>query len=93
MLYGNAGLTGSLPSSLGNIVSTQSSISYHLYNCNFSGNIPESFANLPAGVKQLRIQGNKLEGEVPASVKAHANWNTWKPNQYICPQQEGYGLR
>ncbi len=93
MLYGNAGLTGSLPSSLGNIVSTQSSISYHLYNCSFSGNIPESFANLPAGVKQLRIQGNKLEGEVPASVKAHANWNTWKPNQYIFPQQEGYGLR
>ncbi|MDD5950692.1 MAG: BACON domain-containing carbohydrate-binding protein [Bacteroidales bacterium] len=93
MIYGNEGLTGHLPSSLGNIVSTQSSISYHLYNCNFTGNIPETFANLPVGLKQLRIQGNKLEGEVPAAVKAHANWNTWKPDQYIFPQQEGYGLR
>lgn len=93
MLYGNEGLTGELPASLGTIVSSAATISYHLYNCNFTGNIPESFAKLPAGAKQIRVQGNKMEGEVPAAVKAHANWNTWKPSQYIFPQQEGYGLR
>lgn len=93
MLYGNDGLTGGLPVSLGNIKSTASPISYQLYNCNFTGNIPESFANLPSGATQLRIQGNKLAGEVPAAVKAHANWSKWSPEKYIFPQQEGYGLR
>ena len=93
MLYGNEGLTGELPASLGTIVSSAATISYHLYNCNFTGNIPESFAKLPAGAKQIRVQGNKMEGEVPAAVKAHANWATWKAEQYIFPQQDGYGLR
>ena len=92
MLYGNAGLEGPLPASLGNIKSTAATISYHLYNCNFTGNIPESFANLPAGCKQLRVHGNKLSGKVPDAVRAHVNWTTWKPEQYIFPQQEGYGL-
>lgn len=62
-------------------------------NADLCCNIPESFAYFSAGVKTFRLQGNKLEGEVPAAVKAHANWNTWKPDQYIFPQQEGYGLR
>ena len=92
MLYGNEGLTGELPASLGNIVSSAATISYHLYNCNFTGNIPESFANLPSGAKQIRVQGNKLSGTVPAAVKSHPNWTTWKAETYIFPQQEGYGL-
>lgn len=92
MLYGNEGLTGPLPKSLGNVVTDVTTFSIHLYNCNFTGNIPESYATLPDGCKQLRIQGNKLEGEVPAAVKAHKNWDAWKASQYIFPQQEGYGL-
>lgn len=92
MLYGNTGLEGPLPASLGNVKSSAATISYHLYNCNFTGNIPESFANLPSGCKQLRIQGNRMSGVVPDAVRAHANWTTWKPETYIFPQQDGYGL-
>ena len=84
-------LTGALPASCGNCTKLTS---LWMYGCNFEGNIPESYANLPATCKQLRIMNNKLSGTVPAAVKAHANWNTttWKPAQYILPQQDGYGL-
>lgn len=82
-------LTGNLPASCGNC---KKLTSLWLYSCNFEGNIPESWANLPATCKQLRVQGNKLSGQVPAAVKAHANWTTWKAAQYIFPQQDGYGL-
>lgn len=94
MLYGNEGLTGPLPASLGNISSKATTISYQLYNCNFTGNIPESFGNLPTAASQLFINGNKLQGVVPASVQNHPNWvnNKWKPAERILPQQEGYGL-
>jgi len=83
-------LTGPLPASVGNCKKVTS---VWLHTCNFEGNIPESYANLPATCTQLRIMNNKLSGTVPAAVKAHANWTAkWNPAQYILPQQEGYGL-
>ena len=88
-LYGNPNMTGALPASVGNCTKLTS---VWFYECNFTGNIPESWANLPATCKQLRIQDNKLSGVVPAAVQAHANWGSWNAAKYILPQQDGYGL-
>ena len=88
-LYDNQKLEGAVPASFGNAGKLTS---LWLYGCNFTGNIPESFGNLPATCTQFRIQGNKLKGVVPAAVKAHANWTKWKADTYILPQQDGYGL-
>ena len=89
MLYGCTALECPLPASIGNMKKVTS---LQLKNCNFTGNVPESYANLPATCNQLFINGNKLQGVVPAAVKAHANWTKWKPETNIFPQQEGYGL-
>ena len=88
-LYGNPNLTGPLPASIGNGTKLTS---VWLYECNFTGNMPESWANLPATCTQLRIQENKLKGVVPAAIQAHANFSKWNADKYILPQQEGYGL-
>jgi len=88
-LYGVKTLECPLPASLGN---AKNVTSLQLKNGNFTGNIPESYANLPTTCKQLFVNGNKLSGVVPAAVKAHANWSTWKPATNILPQQEGFGL-
>ena len=89
-LYGIPGLTGPLPASVGRCTKVTS---VWFYECNFTGNIPESWANLPASCTQLRIQDNKLQGVVPAAIQAHANFKEkWNPAKYILPQQEGYGL-
>ena len=68
-------------------------------DCNFTGNIPESYANIPArqgtATTQLWLKGNKLSGVVPAAVQAHENWQpkaAWKYETNILPQQEGFGL-
>ena len=95
MLYGNSDLYGPLPTSLGNITTGATSLSIQLYNCNFEGGIPASFANLPAVCKQLFLDGNCLEGQSPAAVVAHANYQTWKTgntNHRLFNQQEGYVL-
>ena len=88
-LYGNTGLECPLPASLGK---AKKITSLQLKNCNFTGNIPESYANLPSTCNQLFVNGNKLQGVIPASVQAHANWTKWKPETNILPQQEGFGL-
>ena len=88
-LYANPGLTGPLPASVGNCTKLTS---VWFYECNFTGNMPESWANLPATCNQLRIQDNKLKGVVPAAIQAHANFSKWNAAKYILPQQEGYGL-
>ena len=91
-LYSNSGLDCPLPTTFGLIKTDQKSLSLQLHGSNFTGNIPESYANLPAVCKQLRLQENRLKGVVPAAVQAHVNWATWDPAKYIFPQQEGYGL-
>lgn len=88
-VYGNKGLTGPLPASLGHGAKLTS---IWMYECNFEGNIPESWSNLPSTCTQIRIQDNKLSGVIPAAVRAHANWSRWTADKYILKQQEGYGL-
>lgn len=88
-LYSNPNLTGPLPASVGNCTKLTS---VWFYDCNFTGNLPESWANLPSTCTQLRIQDNKLKGVVPAAVQKHANFEKWNAAKYILPQQEGYGL-
>ena len=94
MLYGNADLTGPLPASIGNIETTATTLSIQLYNCGFTGNIPESWANLPASAKQVFLNGNKLSGEIPLGVYQNQNFSKWINTQgdRIHPQQNGYGL-
>ena len=88
-VYGCKNLGGPLPASIGNCKKLKS---VWLYDCNFIGNIPESWANLPATCTQLRIQDNQLRGVVPAAIQAHANFEKWNAAKYILPQQDGYGL-
>ena len=94
MLYGNPGLTGDLPASLGKLKPIENGTSVtapslQLYQCNFTGNIPESFAGLHEKTKQVYVQENKMSGVIPAAVVAHPNFSSWK----ISPQQEGYELK
>ncbi len=88
-LYSIPGLTGSLPASVGRCTKVTS---VWFYDCNFTGNIPESWGTLPASCGQLRIQDNKLSGVVPAVIRNHSKWGAWNAAKYILPQQEGYGL-
>ena len=88
-LYDIPTLTGTLPASLGNCAKLKN---IYMYDCNLEGNIPEAWGNLPSTMVNVRVQGNKLKGVVPAAVVAHPKWTNWKPDQYILPQQEGYGL-
>jgi len=88
-LYDIPTLTGALPASFGKCAKLKN---IYMYECNFEGNIPESWANLPSTMVNVRVYGNKLKGVVPAAVQAHPKWSNWKPEQYILPQQDGYGL-
>ena len=93
MMYGNPGLTGELPASLGKlkpIVNGENitAPSLQIYGCNFTGNIPESFAGLHEKTKQVYVQENKMSGVIPPAVAAHPNFASWRWD----PQQEGYGL-
>ena len=92
MVHSCPGLTGPLPASLGKLKKIASAgPSIQVQNCNITGNIPESFADLDGGEKkvQVQVQGNKMNGVVPASVQAHKDFSSWK----IGPQQDGYELR
>ena len=92
MVHSNPGLTGTLPASLGKLKKIATAgPSIQVYNCNITGNIPESFAELDGGEKkvQVHVYGNKMNGVIPASVQAHKDFSSWK----IGPQQEGYELR
>ena len=89
-LYSCEQLECPLPASIGNMKKVTS---LQLKNGCFTGNIPESYANLPTTCTQLYVNGNKLQGVVPAAVQAHANWTAkWKPDVNILPQKDGFGL-
>ena len=96
MLYGNPGLEGPLPESVSRCKTIKT---IRFDDCNFTGNIPASYANIPvkqgSNTTQLWLKGNKLSGVVPAAVQAHENWQAtkaWKYETNILPQQEGYEL-
>ena len=90
MLHTNPGLTGNLPSSLSKLkpLASGTAPSLQLQGCNFIGNIPESFAELPSNTRQVFVEENKMSGVIPAAVQAHANFSNWR----YTPQQDGYGL-
>ena len=92
-LYGNEVYTGPLPESFSKLKKVTS---IQIKQCNFTGNIPASYGNLPSTCNQLFLNGNKLEGVVPAAVQAHPKWladSGWKYTDNILPQQEGYELK
>ena len=84
-----AGLTGPLPKTFGAF--TKMTTGINMANCNFTGNIPEEWANV-GNCNTMKLFGNKLKGVVPAAVQAHAKWSAWKPADNILPQQNDYGL-
>ena len=90
-LYGNPGLTGNIPASIGTL---KSATGIQLKECNLTGNIPASFGGLEK-CGNLQLNGNKLSGVVPTEVQTHPKWQAtsgWKYETNILPQQEGYGL-
>ena len=100
-MNGNTLCTGPLPPSIGLINTSRATLTIYLYGCAFTGSIPAAWATITTkcGANNLRIQDNKLSGEIPAAVKAHANWATWfnsgtpaNVGTYICPQQAGFGF-
>lgn len=96
MIYGNTGIEGALPESISNCKTIKT---IRFDGCNFTGNIPESYAKIPekqgSTATQLWLKDNKLSGVVPAAVQAHPNWQAtklWKYSTNILPQKDGYGL-
>ena len=90
-LYGNPNMEGDFPDVFAK-VNISKNLSLWLYDCNFTGNIPESYGSASTYLNQFRLNGNKMTGVVPAAVQAHAKWSTWNAAKYILPQQDGYGL-
>ncbi len=83
-------LEGPLPASIGNSTTVTA---VQLYDCNFTGNVPDSWGNLPAACNMVQIQGNKLSGELPIAFFTHSKYAVkWNAAQKILPQQEGFGL-
>jgi hypothetical protein len=100
-MNGNTLCTGPLPPSIGLITTSRPSLVIWLYACAFTGSIPATWATIPTacGANNLRIQDNRLSGDIPAAVKAHANWSIWfnsgtptGTGAYICGQQTGFGF-
>ncbi|KAH9698780.1 protein kinase domain-containing protein [Citrus sinensis] len=58
------GLTGTIPSYLGNLSSLQTLVLSHNW---FSGTIPKEIGNLTK-LKELRLRYNKLQGEIPEEL-------------------------
>lgn len=90
-LYGNPNMEGDFPDVFTK-VNVSKNLSLWLYDCNFTGNIPESYGAATTYLNQFRLNGNKMKGVIPAAVQAHANWSKWNAEKYILPQQDGYGL-
>lgn len=89
LLYDNAQFTGSLPSGIASMAGREENLNVRLENCNFDGSIPAAWDTLPANLSSLRIQGNRLAGQVSRKMQKHANWDLWEPEQYILPQRNG----
>ncbi|XVE90652.1 hypothetical protein DITRI_Ditri20bG0094300 [Diplodiscus trichospermus] len=67
----NSGLTGLVPSSLGNLTKLYS---LNLKNNNFTGSIPSELMNLTQ-LTYLNLMANSLQGSVPSSIGDFRNLN------------------
>ena len=99
LLYDNQNMNGPLPEALGNMTTDNTIFNIQMYNCNFTGGIPESWGNIPDVSKQLYIYGNQLTEPVPISVQAHPSWTADKWDKmkdvnthYVRTQQNGVYL-
>ncbi len=96
----NTHISGNLPINLMNLKKLHS---IDLSENDFTGTIPESYAEFGNDVgasssrgtyTNLFLMGNRLSGKIPEAVKSSKMWSSkrWKPETFICPQQDGYGL-
>lgn len=85
-LTGNS-IGGDIPASLGSMVALKK---LWLADNVFSGNIPESLSMLED--LSLRVNNNRLSGQIPEVIISHPNWDSWNPDKYIIPQRKGYVL-
>ncbi|HEY9008866.1 MAG TPA: hypothetical protein VIM75_22175, partial [Ohtaekwangia sp.] len=63
-MYGNAGITGSIPAAVGGMTSLKE---IYLYSCGLSGNIPSELFSI-AGLQIVYADHNNLSGSLPASL-------------------------
>jgi len=63
-MYGNAGITGSIPSAVGGMTALKE---IYLYSCGLSGNIPSEIFNI-TGLQIVYADHNSLSGSLPASL-------------------------
>ncbi|HEY9049323.1 MAG TPA: hypothetical protein VIN08_25650, partial [Ohtaekwangia sp.] len=63
-MYGNAGITGSIPAAVGGMTALKE---IYLYSCGLSGNIPSELFNI-AGLQIVYADHNNLNGSLPASL-------------------------
>ncbi len=98
LLFDNPGLTGVLPVDIGEMTTTGDHLNIHLYNNNFEGGIPASWAGLPEVCTQLYLYNNRLTEPIPTALIEHPswdNWNAYKPGtgiHYLRTQQNGVFL-
>ncbi len=98
LLFDNPGLTGALPHAIGDLTTTGDQLNIHLYECNFEGGIPASWANLPETCTRLYLYNNRLTEPVPTVIIEHPSWENWDANKpgtnihYIRTQQNGVFL-
>jgi len=63
-MYGNAGITGSIPAAVGGMTALKE---IYLYSCGLSGNIPSELFNI-TGLQIVYADHNNLSGSLPASL-------------------------
>ncbi|MGL5014627.1 MAG: leucine-rich repeat domain-containing protein [Bacteroidales bacterium] len=85
---GGCSFSGEIPASLFLI---KDLTTLDLSNNNFTGNIPNQVRSATE-LYTFMVNGNRLSGEIDPIIKTHANWASWNAPQFLCPQQEGYGL-
>lgn len=91
-LTGN-GLSGNLPD-LSQLQDTGLPRSFRLDQNAFTGSVPETWSEMPilSSSFDLRIQGNRLMGEIPYTLQKHANYGLWEVDTYFRPQQNNVSL-
>jgi len=85
---GGCGFYGEIPSAL---FLVKDLALLDLSDNNFTGNIPVS-ARSATELYTFKVNGNRMTGEIDPVIKTNTNWANWNAPQFLCPQQEGYGL-